>query len=90
MVDGILPFQNDLRNGNEGIAFLQQVFNDARQRFGSIFRSIVEQNDAARLNFGGYSFRNVGSGEILPVQAVTVGNGFKDRQSLLLHLSRVL
>ena len=28
MVNGILPFQDDLRNGDKGIAFPQQILND--------------------------------------------------------------
>ena len=42
MVNGVLPFQDDLRNGDKGIAFLKQIFNNTRQCFGSVFRSIVE------------------------------------------------
>ena len=57
MVDGVLPFQDDFRNGDEGIAFLQQTFNDTRQGFGSVLSSIMEQDNGAGLDFTCYSFR---------------------------------
>ena len=62
MIDGVLPFQNDLRNGDERVALLQQVFNDAWQRLRSVLRCIVEQNDTSGLDFGGYSLGNICSG----------------------------
>ena len=72
MVNGVLPFQNDLRNGDKGVAFLQQIFNNARQRFRGVFRCIVEQDNTPGLDFGGYSLCNFISFQILPVQAVTI------------------
>ena len=56
MVDGVLPFQDDFRNGDEGIAFLQQTFNDTRQGFGSVLSSIMEQDNGAGLDFTCHSF----------------------------------
>ena len=72
MVDGILPFQNDLRNGNKGVAFLQQAFNNPRQCSRSILRRVVKQDDAPRADSGGHPFGDVGSRQVFPIQAVTI------------------
>ena len=72
MVNGVLPFQNDLRNGDEGIALFQQALNDTRQGFGSVLRCIMEQNDRTRLDFTCHSLGNVCCGQVFPVQAVHV------------------
>ena len=72
MVNGVLPFQDDLGNGDEGIAFLQQMLNNTRQSFGSILRRVVEQDNAAGLHFGSHSLGNVCGRKVFPIQTVTI------------------
>lgn len=82
MVDGVFPFQDDLRNGHEGVTLLQQAFNDTRQRFRSVEGSVMEQHNAPRLDFARHPLGNICGGQILPVQAVATGSSCKDRQQL--------
>ena len=77
MIDGVLPFQDDLGNGDESIAFLQQMLDNTRQCFRRMLRGIVEQDDAAGLDFARHPFRNIRRRQVFPVQAVTTGNGCK-------------
>ena len=72
MVNGVLPFQDDLRNGDKGIAFLKQIFNNTRQCFGSVFRSIVEQHNGTRLDFARHALCYFTRFQIFPIQAVTI------------------
>ena len=84
MIDGVLPFQDDLRNGDKRIALLQQVLDNTRQCRRGIFCRVVEQNDAAGLDLGGYSLRNIGGRKVLLIQAVTIpykGKSFRHNTS---------
>ena len=74
MVDGVLPFQDDLRNGDKGVALLQQGLNDPRQSFRRMLRRIVEQHDAPRLDFTRHLLGNIRSRQVFPIQAVTTGS----------------
>ena len=87
MVNGVLPFQDDLRNGNEGIALLKQIFNNTRQCFGSVFRSIVEQHNGTRLDFARHALCYFTRFQIFPIQAVHIPlNGLhSNRTSGLLY-----
>ena len=79
MIDGVLPFQNDLRNGDKGVSLLQQAFNDPRQRLRGVLGSIVEQHNRPGAHLAGHPFGNVGGGEVFPVQAVAPGSICKGR-----------
>ena len=72
MIDGVLPFQNDFRNRDKGISFLQKILNNSRQRRRGILRRVVEQDDTSRLDFGCHPLGNVRGGQVFPVQAVTI------------------
>ena len=64
--------QKNLRNGDESVAFLQQMLNNTRQSFGSILRRVVEQDNAAGLHFGSHSLGNVCGRKVFPIQTVTI------------------
>ena len=74
MVDGVFSVQNDLRDGHKGIPILKQGFDDAGQGLRGMQCGIVEQDDGAGLHFGGDPLGDFGSRQLLPVQAVTIGN----------------
>jgi len=61
MVDGILPRQDDLRDGEESVAVLKQLLDDAGQGFGGVLGGVVEENDGTDLDFGGDPFGDLGS-----------------------------
>lgn len=44
--------------------------------------SVVEEDNGAGLHLGHHPLGNVGSGQILPVQTVTIPNNFKALQAL--------
>ena len=77
MVDGVFPVQQDLRDGDKGIAVLEELFQDARQSLWSVLGSVVEQDDGPGLDLFGDPFGDLRGGEVLPVQAVHVPHRFK-------------
>ena len=77
VVDGILPFQDDLRNWNESVPFLQQTLNNARQSLRRVLRCVVEQYYGAGTHFLCHPLRNIRRGQIFPFQAVPAGSGWK-------------
>lgn len=70
------PRHNQLGDGDEGIALLQQTFNDARQRLRRMLGSVVEQDNGAGLHLGGDPLGNIGGAQVFPIKAVTVRNSF--------------
>ena len=72
MVDGIVALQYDLRDGEEGVAVLQQRLDDAGESFRSVFSGVMEQYDGTGLDFGGHPLGDFRGGEVLPIQAVHV------------------
>ena len=56
VVGAVLPVQNNLGDGDEGVAVLQEGFNNTGQGFRGMFGGIVEENDGTGLYFGGYPF----------------------------------
>lgn len=51
-VDDKVTGEDDLGNGNEGVALLQQTFDDGRQGLGGMLGGVVEQNDGAGTFYG--------------------------------------
>ena len=74
MVDGVVgavfSVQNDLGDGDEGVAVLQQGFDNAGQGLWGVLGGIVEENDGTGLYFGDYPFCDFRGGKILPIQTV--------------------
>ena len=67
MVDGVISGENDLGDGDEGIALLQQALDNTGQSFGCVLGSVMKQDDGAGADLGGDSFGDVGCGQVLPV-----------------------
>ena len=76
MVDGILPVQNDLGDGDKGIALLKQGFDDGGQGLRRVDGGIVEQYDGAGLHFPGDPADDLVRRNLFPVQTVTACNSF--------------
>lgn len=77
VVDGIVAGEDDLGNGDEGIALLQQAFDDAGQRLGGVLGGVVKQDDGTGTDSGGDPFGDVSGGQIFPVQTIPTGSGWK-------------
>ena len=88
MVDGVLPFQDDFRNGNEGVTFLQKTLDNIRQGLRSVQRGVVEQNNGAGTHLARHSLGDVRGAQILPIQAVTIpynGKSLGNARSPIYH-----
>jgi len=91
VVDGVVraarPGDDELGDGQELIALLQQIFNDGGQSLRGVEGGVVEEYDGAGLHLGGDPLGDVGGGEVFPVQTVTTDNKGKaggDRKSWFL------
>ena len=71
MVNGIVPGEDDLRDGDEGIALLEQGLNDAGEGLRRVKGGVVKQDNGPGLYLGGHPLGNFSGGQVLPVQAVT-------------------
>lgn len=74
VVDGVLPGEEDLGDGDEGVALLEKGLDDGGQGLRGVEGGVVEQDDGARLDLGGDAPGDLAGGEVLPVQAVTECN----------------
>ena len=77
MVDGVIAGQQKLGDGEEGVVLLQQCLDDAGQCLRGVQGGIVKQNDGAGLDFACHPLGDLRCGQLLPVQTVHAGNGFK-------------
>ena len=77
VVNGVLAVQQKLGDGDEGVALLQQRFNNSGQGFRGMQGGVVEQNDGAGLHLAGHPLGDLAGGQLLPVQTVPTGNAFK-------------
>ena len=77
VVDGVLPCQDQLADGQHGIAVVDEVFQDPRQRLRRVERRVMEQHDAARLHLGRHPLIDGVGIVVLPVQGIPVGNDLK-------------
>ncbi len=71
MVNGIVPCEDDLRDGDEGIALLKQGLNDAGESLRRVKGGVVKQDNGPGLYLGGHPPGDLSGGQVLPVQAVT-------------------
>ena len=74
VVDGVLPGVDQLGDGDDGEAVLDQLFQDPGQSLRGMEGGVVEQDDAARLHLGGDAAVNGVGVVVLPVQTVRVPN----------------
>lgn len=77
VVDGVGLGEDDLGDGEEGVAVLEEGLNDARQGLWGVEGSVVKEHDGPGLDLGGHPLGDLRSREVLPVQAVRVLYGFK-------------
>ena len=77
VVDGVISRQDQLADGQHGVALVDEVLQNTWQRLRRVEGGIVEQHDAAGLHLGrhplAYRVRIV----VLPVQGVPIGNDLK-------------
>lgn len=76
MIDGIVPGEDDLGDGDEGIALLQQALDDTGQGLRGMLGGVVEQDDGAGAYLGCDSLGDVRRGQVFPVQTVPTGSGW--------------
>ena len=81
VVDGvILPAgsgEDQFRDGDEGIALLEEGLDDGGQGLRGVEGGVVEQDDGAGLDLGGHPLDDLSGGQVLPVQAVIERNDRK-------------
>lgn len=77
VVDGVVAGEDQLRDGDKGIAFLDQAFDDGGKGLRRVFRGIMEENDGAWLDLGGDAAADFSGRQVLPVQTITAGSTFK-------------
>ena len=77
MVDGVGDLQDQLGDGQHGVALVDEMLQNAGQRLRRVERGVVEQHDAARLDLGrhplAYGVRIV----VFPVEGVPIGKDLK-------------
>ena len=78
VVDGIvcaaLAGEDELGDGDEGVALLKQSFKNPRQSLRGMLGGVVEQDDGAGLDLGGDPLGDLGGRKVLPVQTIYVPN----------------
>ena len=77
MVDGIVPCQDQLADGQYGVALVDKILQNPRQRLRCMECGVVEQHDAPRLYLGRHSLVDGICIVILPVQGVPIGKDLK-------------
>ena len=92
MIDGVVVFVNQLRDWYNFIPLLLKALDDAGQGLWSMLGGIVEKNYGAALYFWQHALLNLGSADLLPVEAVIVryknnvfGYGLEEQQVQLVH-----
>ena len=77
MVDGVGSLQDQLADGQHGVALIDEVLQNTGQCLRRVERGVVEQHDTARLDLGGHPLADGGRVIILPVEGVPIGNDLK-------------
>ena len=81
VVDGVVgvvgPGEEELRHRHQVVAVLQQGLNNAGQGFRGVEGGIVEEDNGPGLDLGGHPLGDFVRRQLLPVQAVTIPNRFK-------------
>ena len=60
VVYGVLPLQNELRNGHQRVPLPNEILNDPRQGLRRVLGRVVKQADGPRLNLACHPLRNIG------------------------------
>ena len=77
VVDGVVSRQNQLADGQHGVALVDEILQNPRQRLRRVEGGIVEQHDAPRLHLGGDPLVDGVRVVVLPVQGIHIGNDLK-------------
>ena len=72
MIHGVIVPQDQLRCRHDGVALLDQAFDNGRQRLRRVLCRVVEQHNGSRLHTLEHALGNVRCGKIFPVQTVYV------------------
>ena len=85
VVDGVGRVEDELGDGEDGVAVVDEVGEDSGQRLRRVEGGVVEQHDAARLHLGGHPLADGVRIVILPVEGVPIGKDLKSlsRKGLL-------
>ena len=79
MIDGVFAVEDQLRDGDDGIAVLDERFQDRGQGLGCVQRGVVEQNDAAVGHLACDALVDRRGVVVFPIQTVPTGNRFNPR-----------
>ena len=77
MIDGVGGLQDQLGDGNDGVAVVDEIFQNTRQRLRCVECRVVEQHNAAGLHLGGDSLVDGVGVVVLPVEGIPIGNDLK-------------
>ena len=77
MVDGVLPGEQELGDGDKGIALLEQGLENSGQGLRGVEGGVVEQADGSALYPLRHPLGDFACRDVLPVQTVPAGKGFK-------------
>lgn len=77
VVDRVLAGQDDLRHGDDGVPVLDQRLDNAGQGLRRVDGGVVEQYDGAGLDAACDPLGDLVCGDLLPVQTVPTGSGWK-------------
>ena len=77
VVDGVGRVEDELGDGEDGVAVVDEVGEDSGQRLRRVEGGVVEQHDAARLYLGGHPPADGVRVVILPVEGVPIGKDLK-------------
>ena len=77
VVDGVGGLKYQLADGDHGVAVIDEAAEDGGEGLRRVQRGVVEQDDAAGLDFGGHALAYRVRVVVLPVEGVPVGNELK-------------
>ena len=77
VVDDVGRGENELGDGEDGVAVVDEVGEDSGQRLRRVEGGVVEQHDAARLYLGGHPPADGVRVVILPVEGIPIGKDLK-------------
>lgn len=77
VVDSVGRGQNELGDGEDGVAVVDEAGEDSGQRLRRVEGGVVEQHDAARLYLGGHPPADGVRVVILPIEGVPIGKDLK-------------
>ena len=81
VVDGVVRAvfagEDQLADGKDVIALLDQILQNSRQGFRGVEGGVVEEDDGPRPHPGGHPVGDGGGVVVLPVQTIPVGSGCK-------------